>query len=1036
MRCRILPLFATSALLLQAAESHISFNRDIRPIMADTCFRCHGPDKSSRMANLRLDLRDEALKPTRRGDIPIVPGDPDKSLIIQRIFSDNSARLMPPANAHKTLTSEQKQKVRQWVQEGAIYEGHWAYQPVRRPDPPTAAGHPIDAFVRAHLATNGFAPSPQADRNTLLRRVHLDLTGLPPSPAELYDYLKDTSPDAYERAVDKLIASDRYAERQAMHWLDAVRYADTCGFHGDNPFPAWPYRDYVLQSIRDNKPFDQFTREQLAGDLLPDATTETRVASAFNRMARTSSEGGLQPTEYLAKYGADRVRTVSGMWMGSTLGCAECHDHKFDPFTARDFYSMKAFFADVKETGLVPDQGPLAWGEQLALPSEQQKSQWDSLERKIAAAKAELRAKSIDLQAWGKTFQQAAREWTVQIPVAAKAKNGTLLKIYGSEPVLSIYETGGSVVSDTKPGNGLVVASGPNPDNETFTLTLVPGLGKWHSIGLEVSSDDRLPGARLARGSDRLVVTEVEVAAKGSRVKPVSARSNVAFWDAGLTPWNVIDGKADTGWGVATYRSQRTNFLVVDFAVPVETKPGETVTVTIRHDSPIRRAVTGRFRLFLASTPHPQPAMDRSRDLAIPALSADLLQAIAAETPSNAQKEALQTLAETSHPDLEPLWRKLSQMESDFANLRAEIPHVVTTVAAETPTETRILGRGNFMDESGDIVQPAVPAFLGRIALAEGRTRATRLDLANWLVSRENPLTARVYVNRTWRRLFGNGLSKVLEDLGSQGEWPVQQDLLDWLAADFMSDWDMKRLMRTIVLSETYKQSSVATPEMLEKDPENRLLARQSRFRVDAEIIRDVALSVSGLLAVDKFGGPSARPYQPEGYLAALNFPRRDYSESHGADLYRRGIYSFWQRTFLHPSMAAFDGPSREECTLNRSGSNTPIQSLVLLNDPTYVEAARVFAQSLIAGAGPSIERRIELAFRRAANREPSTGEKAILVELYTKELARFRRSPADAKALANVGEAPRIAGNDADLAATVSVTRAILNLHEVITRN
>ena len=1037
MRRRLwIPLLIAAS--LPAADNRISFNRDIRPIMADTCFRCHGPDHSSRMANLRLDLREEAMKPTRRGDVPIMPGDPDKSLIIQRVFAEG-ARMMPPASAHKTLTSDQKQKLRQWVAEGAIYEGHWAYQPVRRPEPPSIAAHPIDAFIRARLTVAGMQPSPQADKRTLLRRVHLDLTGIPPTPMELDAFLSDTAPDAYNKAVDKLIASDRYAERQAMHWLDAVRYADTCGFHGDNPFPAWPYRDYVLKSIRDNKPFDRFTREQLAGDLLPNATTETRIASAFNRMARTSSEGGLQPKEYLAKYGADRVRTIAGTWMGSTLGCAECHDHKFDPFTAKDFYAMKAFFADVKETGLVPDQGPMAWGELLPLPSDAQKQQWEALEQKIADAKKELTAKSVDLKEWAKTFEKTARGWTAQIPVAAKSKNGTNLKIYGPEPVLSIYETGGSVVSDTKPGNGLIVASGPNPDNETFTLTLAPGAGKWFSLGIEVSSDDRLPGARLARGSDRLVVTEVDVSAHGAPVKAIAARSNVAFWADGLTPWNVIDGKPDTGWGVATYRSQRTNFLIVDFASPLDTKTGEIVTVRIRHDSPVRRAVTGRFRLFLASTPHAQPAMDRSRDLSIAGIGAELRKAIDSEKPDEMQTEMLRALAETSHPQMVPLWRKLSLLESDRANLRAAIPQVVTTIAPETPAETRILARGNFLDDSGEIVSPAIPAFLGQIALAEGRTRATRLDLANWLVSRDNPLTARVYVNRTWRRLFGTGLSKVLEDMGSQGEVPVHPELLDWLAAEFMGEWDMKRLMRTMVTSETYKQASKETTEMIEKDPENRLLARQSRFRVDAEIVRDVVLGVSGLLAVDKFGGPSVRPFQPEGYLGALNFPKRDYSESHGADLYRRGMYTFWQRTFLHPSMSAFDAPSREECTLNRSGSNTPIQSLVLLNDPSYVEAARVFAQTLIGEAGGSVDKRIALAFQRAASREATAQEKTILTDFYRKELARFRKSPADAKGLLATGELPRPVGikDDADLAATMSaIARVVLNLHEVITRN
>jgi len=976
------------------------------------------------MADLRLDLREEALKPTRRGGIPIVPGEPARSLIIQRVFADKPALLMPPASAHKTLTQKQKDTFRQWVAEGAVYEGHWAYQPVKRPEVPGGASHPVDAFVRVRLASSsGLSPSPQADPRTLLRRLHLDLTGLPPTAEEIRAFL--ANPD-YEKTVDRLLASERYAERQAQSWLDAVRYADTCGYHGDNAFPAWPYRDWVLKAIRDNKPFDQFTREQLAGDLLPNADRSTRVASAFNRMARTSAEGGLQPKEYLAKYAADRVRTVAGIWMGATLGCAECHDHKFDPLSQKDFYALKAFFADVKETGLVPDQGPLAWGELLALPTPEQQRQWDEVESQIAAAKAELKQlrEQVNVREWQQSLRQTVKDWVVQVPVAATAQNGTTLTIYGSEPVLSVYETGGSVVSDSKPGNGLVVAGGKNPDNETFTITLKPGAGTWYSLAFEVNSDDRLPGARLARGSDRLVVTGIEILHGGKPVRASQARSNVTFWDQGLSPWNLIDNDPKTGWGVATYRTQRANFAAIDFENPVTTDAASVIAVIVRHDSDFRRAVAGRFRFALAPTAHAQPASERSRDLTIPALS----------RTGDLDAEVV----DSTHPELAPVWRELSRLESDRALLRARIPQVVATVSESNPPETRVLARGNFLDESGEVVQPAIPALFGKLDLPEGRARANRLDLANWLVSKDNPLTARVYVNRQWRRFFGNGLSKTLEDLGSQGEWPTHPELLDWLAAEFSTDWDMKRIVRVIVTSETYKQASLATPEMMEKDPDNRLLARQSRFRVDAEVVRDAVLSVSGLLATDEFGGPSVRPYQPEGYLAALNFPKRDYSESRGPDLYRRGIYTFWQRTFLHPSVAAFDGPSREECTLNRSVSNTPIQSLVLLNDPAYVEAARVFGES-ISPAGSAINARLDLAWQRAVSRPITPKEREVLTGLYRRELARFRKSPGDAKALIAVGEAPHKAGvvrDPADLAATISVARAILNLHELITRN
>ena len=1037
-------LFGLAGAIAAGAASPVSFNRDIRPIMADTCFRCHGPDKNSRMANLRLDLRDEAVKPNRKGDTPIVPGNAKMSLVVKRIFSANQAMVMPPRSSHKELTAAQKETIRRWIDEGAVYEGHWSYQPVMRPTVPEGAANAIDAFVRQRLAAAGLAPAAEAEKRTLLRRVTLDLTGLPPTPEETKAFLADNSAEAYERVVQRLIDSDRYAEKQAIYWLDAVRYADTCGFHGDNAFPAWPFRDYVLRSLKANKPFDQFTREQLAGDLLPGATEESRVASAFNRLTRTSAEGGLQPKEYLAKYAADRVRTISSVWLGSTMGCAECHDHKFDPILTRDFYSMKAFFADVKETGLVPDQGEKAWGELLMLPDAAQKQAWAATLDKITAAKNALEARRASLvsgaaELWAKRVAEEVKDWVVQYPIAASTRQGAKLTLHKNEPVLSIFDFGGSVVNETKPANGLIVASGPNPDNETYVLTLKPGAGTWHSLGLEVISDDRLPGARLARGSDRLVATDVEasVGAGKTPLKFARARSNMLFWDAGLTPWNAIDGNPETGWGAATYRTFRTAFLALDFAEPVTTTATSTITVAVHHDSAYRRAVSGRFRIALAASALAQPIADRTQNPTIPGLTAELRKAIESEPAKRTEQQAdeIRALVDSTHPELAPLWNELSRLESERAVLRAQIPQVVATVAAE-PGETRILARGNFMDESGPVVEPAIPQFLGKL---NTNGRATRLDLANWLVSRDNPLTARVYVNRVWRQLFGTGLTKSLEDLGSQGEWPTHPELLDWLAAEFMQNWDMKHIVRSIVTSQTYRQSSVPSKEALEKDPDNRLLSRQSRLRVDAEMVRDIALAASGLLS-ERFGGPSVRPYQPEGYLAALNFPKRDYSESRGADLYRRGLYSFWQRTFLHPSMAAFDAPTREECTVNRTGSNTPLQSLVLLNDKTFVEAARVFAQRMLADGGRAIDKRIEFAFERALNRAPAAGERAILRDLYVRELARFRAAPKDAAALVATGEAPlpspaaRV--NAVELAATTSVARAILNLHETITRN
>ena len=513
---------AAAAALKAAEPDRVTFNRDIRPIMSDTCFRCHGPDRNARKAEMRLDIREEATKPTRSGRTPIVPGDPDKSEIIARIFAAG-ASVMPPKYAHKELTSAQKDTIRRWVAEGAVYEGHWTYQPVKRPAVPAVADasrvrNPIDHFIQDRLRREGLAPANEADKRTLLRRVTLDLTGLLPTPDEMRSFLADASPDAYEKVVDRLLSAPRSAEQRTMRWLDAVRYADTAGFHGDNPIPAWPYRDYVLQAFLKNRPFDEITREQIAGDLLPNATVDQRVASAYNRLNRTSAEGGLQPKEYLAKYGADRVRTLSAVWLGSTLGCAECHDHRFDPFLSKDFYAMKAFFADIQETGLVPDRGARAWGAKLALPTETQRQALAALDAKLSAARARLDEASVmrpeDEQGWENElttrWQAGELTWTWQHPIGARALNGATLTIYDQEPIESNFYLDGSLKTDTKPGDGLVVAGGANPDRETYVVTLKPGAGTWRQLGLEVVQDESLPGARYARGADRFLLSEVE----------------------------------------------------------------------------------------------------------------------------------------------------------------------------------------------------------------------------------------------------------------------------------------------------------------------------------------------------------------------------------------------------------------------------------------------------------------------------------------------------------------------------------------------
>jgi len=1071
--------FLAANALAAAEPERVSFNRDLRPIMSDTCFRCHGPDKNARMAGMRLDIRDEAIRPTRSGRTPIVPGDPDKSEIIARILA-SGAKVMPPASAHKELTGKQKDTIRRWVAEGAVYEGHWAYQPVARPAVPAAGDpsrtkNPIDNFIQDRLRREGLTPADPADNRTLLRRATLDLTGVPPTPEEMRAFLADGSTNAYENAVDRLLASPRYAEQRTMHWLDAVRYADTSGFHGDNPIPAWPYRDYVLRAFLENKPFDEFTREQIAGDLLPNATLEQRVASAYNRLNRTSSEGGLQPKEYLAKYGADRVRTLSAVWLGSTMGCAECHDHKFDPFLAKDFYAMKAFFADIQETGLVPDRGARAWGAQVQLPSEEQKQQRAALESRLAAAKARLDERAAALatgdEPWENTlkrrWQAGELAWTWQHPIDAHARHGATLTIYDTEPIESNYYLDGSLKTDTKPGDGLVVASGANPDRETYVVTLKPGAGTWRQLGVDVVQDESLPGARFSRGADRFLLSEIDAElvepgvpsrtltfsmATVNDAPPSVPSSNV---DPGMPPLAAIDGDARTGWGMR-FGEARNPFLAVRLAEPVHTTAESRIIVTLRHESELRRAVIGRFRLALSADAFAWPPVGdagrraRSNDASgartwASGLPEDMMKALRrpAEDRDETERNALRDYRIWSSPDLAPDYADLQRIETERGLLDASIPHVVTTTSVD-PAVTRVLPRGNWMDDSAPIVEPAIPRFLG--TLDTKGERATRLDVANWLVSRDNPLTARTFVNRTWRQFFGTGLSKVLDDLGSQGEWPTHLELLDWLASELMHpgfdaaathDWDVRHIIRLIVTSHTYRQSSIPEATRQDKDPDNRLLAHQNRFRVDAENVRDIALHVSGLLA-ERFGGPSVNPVEPAGFLAALNFPKREYSASHGADLYRRGLYTSWQRTYLHPSLLNFDAPTREECTVNRGTSNTPLQALDLLNDPIYVEAARAFAQNAVANGGKSFRSRLAWVFDRALNRPPTAEERAVLSGLYERSLKRFAADPGSARQLMSTGEAPLPpdAWRPASLAAMATVTRAVLNLHELITRN
>lgn len=1006
-----------SQLSLAADDGRVLFNRDIRPILTDNCLQCHGPDKNHREGDLRLDVRNEAL--AREA---IKPGKPEESELVARIFASDPEMLMPPAKSNKSLTPVQKELLKRWIAEGAEYQGHWAYLPPVKPAVPAGANG-VDYLVGQRLAKLGLKASPEADRRTLARRLYFDLLGLPPKPEEVDAFAADSSSDAYDRLVEKLLASPHYGERMAEGWLDVVRYADTIGYHSDTPRNVYPYRDYVIQAFNGNKPFDQFTVEQLAGDLLPSGSLEQKVASCFNRLLLTTEEGGAQAKDYEARMLGDRVRAVAAVWLGQTIGCCQCHDHKFDPFASRDFYSLGAFFADIQE----PIIGAREPG--ISVPNEEQSQKLAQLQAAAADAQRELDAASPERGATIGAWEQAVREQT------AAAANWTLLhpeKIESEKGVQFQVEAGETVFADRPPQQGV----------DTYRVTVKTPLKQITGFQLDALSRDALPQRGPGRASNgNFVLSELSVAdAEGKPLKFASATAS--FEQPGFPAAAAIDGKAEpnNGWAAAGMSGAECAIrceLETPLAGPAEGAADVMLTFTLAQVHGDNH-VLGKFRLWAITATKPLAPV---RAVPPPAEIVEIVKLEPAQR-NDAQKATLANYFKANSPTLIDQRARLASARQAASDYENALPKCLVSVAGN-PRTVRILPRGNWLDESGEIVKPALPASLtaslpgGGPRPASPDGRLTRLDLAQWVVARDNPLTARVTMNRLWKQFFGLGLSKSLDDLGSQGEWPANPELLDWLACEFMdSGWDVKHMVRTIAASATYRQTSTPTPELAERDPQNRELARQSRFRIDAEQVRDNALAIAGLLS-PKIGGPSAKPYQPDGYWENLNFPVRQYQADQGESQYRRGLYTWWQRSFLHPSMLAFDAPTREECAADRTRSNIPQQALVLLNDPTYVEAARAFAVRIVKEGGADVTSRLAWAWRQALSRNPRDDELLAVGDLVSKQLQAYTRDPAAAENLLKVGQqAPPEGVSPAELAAWTNAARVILNLHEVITRN
>jgi len=1020
-----LPSAALLACVLtaNAATGKVDYNRDIRPLLSDNCFFCHGPDEKKREAKLRLDVREDAIAKKA-----FIPGKPDASELVKRLFTKDPDDLMPPPDSHKKLTAAQKDLFKRWIAEGAEYQTHWAYVAPRRPAVP-AGKNGVDHLVLARLKEIGLKSSPEADRRTLARRLHFDLLGLPPKPEEVDAFVNDKSPDAYAKLVERLLASPHYGERMAIGWLDVVRYADTIGYHSDTPRNVFPYRDYVIKSFNENKRFDQFTREQLAGDLFPNASLETRVASAFNRLILSTEEGGAQAKDYEQRYLTDRVRAVGTVWLAQTTGCAQCHDHKFDPVTQRDFYSLGAFFADIKE----PIVGKREEG--MPVPNAKDTAEVARLDGEVAKFQTNFDAPHPELAAKFNQWQDTA---------FAAVQHDAKWKPLKPAKVASANKSKLAVQAD-----GSVLASGKAPDKDTYTVTVTNALKAVTGLRIEALPDASLPARGPGRGANGNFVLNEVVArvqagkAKAEPVKFAAARATIEqtagapnplkSWAAAFT----IDGdakEATLGWAVLPEVGQAQH-LVLELAAPLSIEAGDTLTVELRQNSTKKEHLLGKFRLATtteaeaARTAHPAPP---------PADIAAILK-VTTDKRTAAQKDKLFAHFKGLAPELAKLRGDLAAAKKAKTDYEAKIPKCIVSVSSETKRTVRILPRGNWMDESGAVMQPALPAFLPVSLKRDAKPDATltRADLAEWIVAKDNPLTARVFVNRLWKQFFGTGLSKVLDDMGAQGEPPVNPALLDWLASEFRdSGWDVKHMVRTIVTSATYRQTSTASKDLQARDPFNREHARQSRWRIEAEMVRDNALTVAGLLN-PKVGGPSVKPYQPDGYWENLNFPVRSYDASKGDDQFRRGLYTWWQRSFLHPSMLAFDAPSREECAAERTRSNIPQQALVLLNDPTYVESARAFAARIVKEGSGDVSARISWAWKQALARAPRADELATARALFDKHLAQYKADAKAAESLLKVGLAPLPpAADQAELAAWTSVARVILNLHETITRS
>jgi hypothetical protein len=1050
-----------------APARKLDFTREIRPILANHCWSCHGPDEKQRKAGLRLDLPEPSRAKLESGFAAIVPGKPDESELVARIESADEAEIMPLPAAKKPLTVEQKRLLRLWIDQGAGYARHWAFTPPQRPPLPRVknagwARNAIDLFVLQRLEEAGLSPASEADKTTLLRRVTLDLTGLPPTLGELDDFLADQSAGAYERVVDRLLASPRYGEKMAMQWLDAARYADTNGYNNDEERTMWPWRDWVIRAFNDNLPFDQFVVEQLAGDLLPAPTLEQKIATGFNRNHVLTTEGGIIDEEYRVEYVADRVHTTATVVMGLSMQCARCHDHKYDPISQREYYQFFAFFNNVADKTVNYNQGGAA-EPYLKAPTAEQR---DAMLR-LSAQKAHFEKRLADRQAnaaeplakWEAGLSAEEKQQLAQsgqtLRVAFDEKEGVQVSVAKEEAAGKIHGT--AVWKPGKIGNALAFEGETYVDlgqRGIFDRTDPVSFGAW------VFPTSNEAGAILSKIDDGQAYRGYDFLLEGGKPAvhlihhwPDNGLKVIAKQPVALNEWHHLlvtwDGSSKAA-GLKIYVDGRLQELEI---------ANDKLSDTIKSDQPLRigrRSTSNPFRGLIDDVRFYNLRLtdDDARRLADGGdVGLGEILALRPDNRSDGQRERLRRYyLESVDAEYRQARAELAETNRRYQETDNAAPKTMVMAELAEPRTAHILVRGQY-DRPGDAVDAGVPMVLSSLSAHSPRNR---LDLAHWLVGPSHPLTARVAVNRWWGMYFGAGLVETAEDFGVQGSPPSHPELLDWLATEFMAPeprratppgppllrgggngWNIKALQRLIVTASTYRQASHASTALLERDPKNRLLARGPRFRLAAEAVRDNALAISGLMR-DRIGGPSVKPYQPAGLWEEVSVERRyKYVADKNDGLYRRSMYTFWKRTCPPPGMMAFDAPDRETCLIRRATTNTPLQALVLLNDPTYVECARKFAERLMKEGDPVPGERLAHAFRLAVSRPPTTGERQILLGLFQDSLARFRRDVAAADKLLAVGDSPRDPQLDvAELAAWTALASIVLNLDETITKN